>query len=454
MKIRDRLSLFLSLSAAGIILVLSLLVYYGSAVYRKKQFFYALQEEVNLRGQKWQESNGLYTGNDGDSRVVQQETASREKLKISLPFKNTKEVEHSFSGSFPAGFVEELIKEGYAEFQAEELEGVGQLFQKEEGGIAIVVAAYDLPGKKQLNNLTKLLIAGFLFSVPLLYFVGRLSAKYILQPIAGKIQKARRISASNLHLRLNVYNEKDEIGQLAIAFNEMLDRLETSFEMQRNFISNASHEIRNPLTAIIGEAEVSLERKRKPEEYIESLQNISKEADRLDALVNSLLSLAKTGFDETELTREDTRLDEVLLQARLKASKTYPGDRIKIDFSGLPENPDLITINGNANLLQVAFTNLIENACKFSAKQEVLVSLSATEEAIQLRIIDKGIGIPKQEIQHIFQPFFRARNARTFKGFGIGLSLTDKIIRLHKGNMDILSEEGKGTTIVLTFPSR
>ena len=174
MKIRDRLALFFSFSAAGIILVLSLLVYYGSAVGRKQQFFKALQEEVKYRGQEWQNSNGLYT----DSAQTPQEKIHaidiKEKLRITLPFGNTKDLERSLTASFPAGFVEQLIKDGNAEFRVGELEGVGQLFQKEGGKLAVVVAANDRLGKAQLNKLKNMLIAGFLLSVPLLYLLGRL----------------------------------------------------------------------------------------------------------------------------------------------------------------------------------------------------------------------------------------------------------------------------------------
>lgn len=451
MKIRDRLALFLGLSAAGIMLVAGLIIWYGSATHRKQYFLNVLQQEVSLRGQQLSVSGDLYAGFSPHQEERLSAADYGGKITLILPLKNQKTAKDSLKSHFPSDFVEKLFKEKYANFLAGEKEGTGRIFEEEEGSFVVVMAANDRQGKAQLENLKNFLLAGFLLSLPLLYFFGRLSARYILKPLAGKIQKARRISASNLHLRLIVYNEKDEIGQLAIAFNEMLDRLETSFEMQRNFISNASHEIKNPLTAIIGEAEVSLEKKRKPEEYIESLLNISKEADRLNALVDSLFSLAKTGFEETPPEPEEVRLDEVLIEARLKADKSYPENQVKIDFSDLPENPELITIKGNPNLLQVAFTNLIENACKFSANQEVAVKLKVIGNVVQLRITDKGVGIPAQDIKNILQPFYRAGNARTFKGFGIGLSLTDKIIRLHKGQMTIFSEEGKGTTIEITF---
>lgn len=451
MKIRNRLALFFTLSAAGILLVLSLMIYYGSAVHRKQHFLNDLKEEVKLIAQQRENKYRRYPGIHQHSPMLKPGVGLRKTISLVLPLRNEKADEDTLKVYFPPNFVEELFREEYAEFKASEQEGVGQLFQQGEERLMVIVAANDRYGKAQLDNLKKMLFAGFLLSVPLLYLFGRFTARHILKPIAEKIQEARRISASNLPLRLNVYKEKDELGQLAITFNDMLDRLEASFEMQKNFISNASHEIRNPLTAIIGEAEISLERKRTPEEYIESLQNIAREADRLDALVDNLLSLAKTGFDEDQVVRKEIRLDEVLLEAKVLAKKAYPENPVMVDFSALPENPDWMTINGNANLLQIAFTNLIENACKFSNNQEVLVVLSASKESIQIRIIDKGVGIPPQEIKNIFQPFYRARNARSYKGFGIGLSLSEKIIRLHKGQMNIISEEGKGTTIDLTF---
>lgn len=315
------------------------------------------------------------------------------------------------------------------------------------------ISATEYYGKIQLVNLRNTLITSFFLAILVAYLIGRYSARLILKPIAAKISKARKINASNRHLRLSVYNEKDEMGQLAITFNEMLDRLDTSFEMQRNFISNASHEIRNPLTAIIGETEVCLEKRRSVEDYIDSLRNISREADRLDSLVNNLLNLTKAGFEETELRNQEVRIDEVLLEAKATIDKTNRNNKIVLDLSMLPENAELICFTGNKNLLHVALTNLMENACKFSGNNEVLVSLNASDNQIQVNIHDKGVGIPEDEMDKIFQPFYRAKNARTFKGFGIGLALTDKIIRLHHGVMQISSKEGKGTDIRIIFPA-
>jgi signal transduction histidine kinase len=238
---------------------------------------------------------------------------------------------------------------------------------------------------------------------------------------------------------------------MTTTFNHMLDRLQNAFDTQRNFISNASHEIKNPLTAIIGEVDVALEKRRSGEEYETSLRTVMEEADRLNMLVTNLLSLAKTGWEDSQIIRSEFRLDELLMETIPELKIRQPASKIKIDFSEIPEDPDLLQIYGNANLLRVALVNLLENACKFSDFEEVKVKLYMEGEKICLTVSDQGVGIPSSELRNIKEPFYRAQNARSFKGVGIGVSLTDKIIRMHQGSLELASIEGEGTTASVHF---
>lgn len=172
------------------------------------------------------------------------------------------------------------------------------------------------------------------------YLLGRFYAKEIMMPISNITQRVNDISATNLHLRLDIKNKKDELGQLASTFNTMLDRLETSFEIQSNFISNASHELKNPLTAILGEIEISQNKERTADEYKTSLNKIEVEAARLDVLISSLLKLAQTEFDNKGLIIEPIRIDELLLSVKQNFNNIHPENNIVFDFSLLPENPD------------------------------------------------------------------------------------------------------------------
>src|SRR5690606_15674699 len=139
-----------------------------------------------------------------------------------------------------------------------------------------------------------------------------------LRPISEKIRKANSISVSNLHERLRVFNPDDEIGQLAIAFNRLLDRLDDAFSSQKLFVANASHEIRNPLTSIMGEADLALDKERSPKEYQEALRTIQTEADRLNMLVNNLLQLSAVSYNPAELKREVMTVASLLIETKKK----------------------------------------------------------------------------------------------------------------------------------------
>ncbi len=232
----------------------------------------------------------------------------------------------------------------------------------------------------------------------------------------------------------------------------MLQRLETSFEMQKTFIANASHELRNPLTAILGEVEVTLHQNRSEREYIHSLRKISGEAERLQNLTANLLSLSKSNVKRQDLQLEDIRMDEFVWEMKVLIHQKIPKNCVLIEIKDLPEDSELLVLKANKMLLKTAFSNILENACKFSGNAKVHLQLRANEQGIEVSVEDGGIGIPKEEIENILEPFYRCSNARGFKGFGIGLPLSHKIIRLNGGVMRITSELNKGTRVNVFFP--
>ena len=264
--------------------------------------------------------------------------------------------------------------------------------------------------------------------------------------------KVKDISSENLHLRLEGQYKSLELTELALTFNNVLDRLETSFETQNNFISNASHELRTPLTAIIGEADVTLSKLRKPEEYIETLQVILDEAEKLDQKTKALLFLAQTGYSNNLPVSGKVRIDQLLYDVKETIEKLNKKNKLHIDLSMLPENPLKLRVHGNEQLLHLAFTNIISNGCKYSNFQTVNVSIGATNTHVIVFIKDQGIGIPANEIDFIYDPFFRASNTKNYEGYGIGMPLSRNIIRVHGGQMIVNSVENKGTTVQIKLP--
>jgi signal transduction histidine kinase len=265
-------------------------------------------------------------------------------------------------------------------------------------------------------------------------------------------QKVKDINTENLHLRLGISNNTDEINDLARTFNNMLDRLETSFESQNNFVSNASHELSTPLTSIIGEAELALQKERSAERYKEAMKIILHDAERLKAIIQSLLSLAQTGFDGKKQQLVTLRADEVILSAKRAVDRIYPDNRVRIDYSLLPENEEKLKIQGNENLLTLAITNIILNACKYSENKEVVVGIGSSDTNLIIFIKDSGIGIPEDELRYIYDPFFRASNTGRVKGYGIGLPLARNIIRIHKGILKVNSVVNQGTQVEIFLP--
>jgi signal transduction histidine kinase len=328
-----------------------------------------------------------------------------------------------------------------------------QIFNEGDIKYMVIVTARDRRGNTTTLYITRILIVGGMAFLLLAFFFGRFLARRVMNPVANITNEVKRISASNLHNRVPMPNAdpQDEISDLTKTFNDMLDRLETSFEIQANFINNASHELKTPITTIIAETEITLLKERNPAEYEEVLNNIQKQATRLANLTESLLKLTQTGYDGNKQVQDNVRMDELLMDVKCELDKLYPDNRITINLKDIPEDAGLLTLPCNRPLLELAVSNIITNGVKYSDNEEVFVSLSANSEVIKVTITDIGIGIPPEDIPYLYEPFFRGKKASRYNGYGLGLPLAMKIIRMHKGELVIQSEPGKGTVVNIIF---
>jgi signal transduction histidine kinase len=277
-------------------------------------------------------------------------------------------------------------------------------------------------------------------------------SRHVFDPIKRITDNVKQISTQNIHLRLEEVKNNNEINELINTFNDLLNRIETAFETQKNFISNASHELGTPLTSIIGEADVTLLRDRSSEEYKASLKNILHQAERLNQITKSLLFLAQTGYKGKTINFERIRIDEVIWQTLSIIDKLNPSHKIQFDTGLLPEDPLKLKVRGNRELLQLALANLLNNSCKYSNNGPVKIAVASSNSKIIIVIEDQGIGIPPSEIDFIFDPFFRATNTKLFEGYGIGLPLTKNVILQHKGEINVSSKIEKGTIVQISLP--
>jgi signal transduction histidine kinase len=313
----------------------------------------------------------------------------------------------------------------------------------------VLASAVDTSGEENMRQLFWSVCSVLFISIFIMYFLGSLFARIALSPITKVINEVKIIRSSSLNKRLPVKEGKDEINELTITFNNLLEHLEQSFDAQRSFVANASHELRTPLTSIVGSIEVTLSVERDSEEYKKVLADVLVESEKLTDLINHLFDLSHSNVDVNDF--HEIRLDELLWQVKDEWSHRIQGSRIALHYH-LPEDPRRYTISGNSHLLFIALGNILKNAVKFSDMEPVSCTMTAQENKVIISIADKGIGIKTEEIPNIFQPFFRGSNTIGHEGVGIGLSLSEKIFRLHNASIQVRSELGKGTTFVIVFP--
>ena len=353
----------------------------------------------------------------------------------------------------PENFFSSVLKDGKATYRHDDIFYEGVRYVNNQTPYVVIVSARNDYGAQYLTDLRKVLLLCIAIAAIGVVTAGFFFSRYILQPVRQITSKVGNIRAHNLHLRLDAPDSGDEMSELAQTFNNMLDRLETAFETQNNFVSNASHELGTPLTAIIGEAELALNKHRPEEEYRQSLQVILQEAERLEHITKSLLSLAQTGFDGKRQQLELLRTDELIFTVKNTIDRINPDNKVEIDYTMLPEDENKLFIKGNAQLLQLALSNIVQNACKYSDNRPAYIALAATDKSNVIIIKDNGIGIPTQDLPFIYEPFFRASNTSSYKGYGIGLPLARNIIRLHGGNIIVNSQQNQGTEIRITLPT-
>ena len=214
----------------------------------------------------------------------------------------------------------------------------------------------------------------------------------------------------------------------------LVNKIDEAYQSEKSFIRNASHELNNPLTAILGECEITLLKERKAAEYQSSLMRIESETRRIIMLMKHLLFLSHGDKEIMKSIVEPININQFVRQ--------FKNDKVKIIDDGKG-----FILNANPNLLKIAISNIVNNACKYSGENNV--SLSVEDRSIIIE--DKGIGIPKDELKNITQPFYRAKNVRSFEGNGIGLALSIKIIKCYGGKVIINSREKIGTRVAIIF---
>lgn len=317
----------------------------------------------------------------------------------------------------------------------------------------VIGAAIDKDGLIHMKKLRIILMVVCLISLISFFIAGWFYSGRALKPISDVVSNVDDITITSLNLRVPEGNGTDEIGRLAKTFNKMLERLETSFAMQKNFIANASHELRTPITSINGQIEVLMMKDRSAYEYKSALGSVLEDIKSLIDLSNRLLLIARTSAEGPSSYNTKLRIDDIIWQAQEEMKKFNTSYRINISPDNSLTDSEQIIVAGDEYLMKTAVSNIIENACKYSSDHAVDIKFGSTGKWVKVVFEDRGIGISEEDIKKIFEPFYRGGNTISYPGTGIGLSLVNQIIKNHNGTINISSKIGKGTKITLLLPA-
>ncbi len=326
---------------------------------------------------------------------------------------------------------------------------VGVFFQKTNS--YIIVSAFDSTGLRKETNLLYIILFVNIGALMLTALLAFLFVQQAFKPLVKLSRQMQRTTALNMTERIDETKASDEVQQIAQNFNAMLDRLNQSFESQKSFVQHASHELRTPLATMLSQTEAALNRDLTTVEFKKVLQSLKEEQNNLIELANSLLILSQYEKITFSYQWPVLRIDELLYETVSVSNNLFPTMEVEILFENTPLEETELLIRGNDALLKSAFSNLIKNAYLYSIDKKVTISIN-TEKQLSISFLNTGNQLSDEEVEKMVVPFFRGKNASFIKGYGVGLSIINKVIEIHNGKLEY-KKLGENTNLFMViFP--
>lgn len=351
-------------------------------------------------------------------------------------------------------FLKQIKSEQKLFFSENNSQGLG-LFLKENGEECYIIAtAYDKYGIYNLNKLKKFMLFAGICAVLLIGLFTYFYVIWTTKPLVNISRQMRFINANNFtqKVKLRKGNARhNEITQIVYNFNNMLDRLEKAFHLQKNFVHHASHELRTPLATMLAQTESALRKNLTIPQARNVLESLKEDQQEMIDLTNSLLLLSQYENIHYDANWPKIRIDELLYETISSSQKMFTGITLNLNFTKEPEKESHLYIPGNEALLRSAVRNLIKNAYLYSDDKHVDISVEVHSSCLNIHIENNGKFIPEEERDRIFLPFFRGENTKNQKGFGLGLSIVKRITELHKGTVKYQVEKNSLNKFSLLF---
>jgi len=450
MKIKNRLSLYFTAISAVVLLIVQITICITFSSLVKSNFYDNLMYRAYVAAQLYLEADEISADSLSHVKERYLKPLSHEVVR----FYNDKNVAAFIKdkNQFWTGPVIDAVrKRKKMQFTEGNRQTAGIYYYDNQGNFVILVSAIDVQGNKRLRDLIESMTILLISVTAGLFVTSRLFAQKALEPIDRLIEQMRLVRAGNLSLRVDKGDGRDEISALAHNFNQLLEHLENAFELQQTFVINASHELRTPITTIIGEIEITLNKLRTNAEYEEVLKSVLHDAERLNETITSLLELADADMHFTQPAFKPVAIDELIWELNDYWIQRAGKGLFNVNILMLPDDHEKLQVPANRSLLTIALNNIIGNAFKFSGKKPVKCDLYADDKLISIKISDQGIGIPADEVEKVFESFYRGTNVKGYNGSGIGLYVAGKIIKLFNGTILVNSNPGPGTAVTILF---
>lgn len=435
-NLKVRFAVWFAVFVAVIISITAVIIYFQSAAFRKEEFYLRLRQKSLTTNRLLTEVTQIdipllkiIDKNNLNALTDQKVFIFNDSFKLIYSNVNTPFEEPI------AGFLEKIKTQKEIRITTNShYETLGLWEENRDRKSIIVASAYDTYGLRQLKNLRNIIVSTWIVGLFLSIYLSYLYVRRIIgYPLASLTQKIAAINEQDLTMRVEVPDNEDELTILAANFNEMLERLEKSFESQRAFVQYASHELRTPLANMLAETEMTLAKDRDNIFYKSILQSLREDQVRLVDLTNALLLISR--YEKVKLPENTplTRIDEVLYNTIEEIRIVAPQYNIRVAFYNTQiQEQDLIK-KANESLLKTVFRNLIENACYYSENNAVNILIAIKPEGLVIFFDNMGEILSKDEAQLIFTPFFRGKNTKGKKGIGLGLVLAQRIMNIHQG---------------------
>jgi signal transduction histidine kinase len=440
----------------SVILLASLFTIYKSYDYNRRQNF-----DNRLWAHAYNGFINYYNLNNSDSAVLAKLAKYLPGYPINFHFAlidNSyhliKTVPQNWNYKIDTAFLQKVKAANLINSSRNKTQSLAMHFNKDGKEAFVIVSGHDKYAIARLASLklTMVIVAttGIILTAVFAFFYVRTATR----PLIAMSLQMRHINENTLKQRVKIPRgsmRRNEMVQIATNYNNMLDRLEKAFQLQKNFVHHASHELRTPLATMLSQTESALRKELTVQDAYKVLQSLKEDQQEMIDLTNSLLLLSQYENINYSIHWPKLRIDELVHDVIITVRKMFPDIKIHFDFVTAPEKESYLYFPGNETLLRSAFRNLIKNAYLYSPDKTVTVTMEAFADSVYIRFENKGSVLNPEDKERMFLPFFRGDNAQRIKGFGLGLSIVKRIAELHKGSIlyEAIADDTNRFTLLL-----